>query len=58
MKPAALSDIDLADLQMRLARGWVVRRDQIESLIAMALERNVLVRIQQEAAANQERAYQ
>ena len=47
---------DLVDLQLRLAKGWVVRRDQIEALIAMARERNVIVRTQQEAQINQERA--
>lgn len=57
MKPMALSDADLSDLELRLAKGWVVRRDQIQSLIAMARERNEVVRQQQDQQVNQERAY-
>ena len=41
-KPIALTEADLAEIEMRLAKGWVIRRDQVESLIAMARERNVL----------------
>lgn len=58
MKPTALTDEALIDLELRLARGWVIRRDQIESLIAMARERNVIVRAQQDAQVNAERTYQ
>ncbi len=47
MKPTALSDVDLSDLELRLVKGWVVRRDQIQALIAMARERNVIVRAQE-----------
>ena len=57
MKPTALSDADLVEIEERLAKGWVVRRDQIESLIAMARERNVVVRLQQDQSVNSERAY-
>lgn len=39
-KPTALSEPELAEIETRLAKGWVIRRDQIEALIAMARERN------------------
>jgi hypothetical protein len=48
-KPAALSDADLDAL--RVTKGWVVRYDQMRSLIAMARERNQFV-----AAANADKA--
>lgn len=57
MKPTALTDTDLTDLEQRLVRGWVIRRDQIQSLIAMARERNEAVRMVQDAAVNQERGH-
>lgn len=58
MKPTALTDEALVDLELRLARDWVIRRDQIEALIAMARERNMIVRAQQDQSIQQERTYQ
>lgn len=43
MKPAALTDSEIRELEDRIIRGWVVRRDQWERLIAMARERNLMV---------------
>jgi hypothetical protein len=39
-KPIALDDAGLNEIEQRLQKGWVIRRDQIEALIAMARERN------------------
>ena len=49
MKPAALTDAQIAEVEDRIIRGWVVRRDQWAALIAMAKERNVLVTMKTEA---------
>ncbi len=42
-KPTALTDAEIKDIETRLEKGWVVRRDQQEALCAMARERNALV---------------
>lgn len=42
-KPPALSEEALKDIEMRLVKGWVVRRDQTQALIAMARERNAML---------------
>lgn len=43
MKPQALTDAQLAEIEDRITRGWVVRRDQWLALLAMARERNLLI---------------
>ena len=43
MKPNALTDAQLAEIEDRIIRGWVVRRDQWVALLAMARERNMMV---------------
>lgn len=42
MNERELSDADLAEIEKRLMRGWVIRPDQMRSLISMARERNWL----------------
>lgn len=44
MKPTSLSDHQLDEIAQRIIKGWVVRRDLIESLVAMARERNQMVK--------------
>lgn len=45
-KPVALDEAGIAEIEQRLSKGWVIRRDQIATLIAMARERNELVKAQ------------
>lgn len=44
MKPTSLTDHQLDEIAQRIIKGWVVRRDLIESLVAMARERNQMVK--------------
>lgn len=37
-KPTSLTKAEIADIQMRLRKGWVVRAFEYEPLIAMAIE--------------------
>lgn len=41
-KPVALTDEQIREIEDRIIRGWVVRRDQWVALIAMARERNLM----------------
>lgn len=41
-KPIALTNAQLDELLVRLAKGWVIRPDQTLALIAMAQELNAL----------------
>lgn len=52
-KPAALTDDQIRELEDRIIRGWVVRRDQWSALIAMARERNALIAMKAEAMATE-----
>lgn len=45
-KPVALTDAEIADIELRLKKGWVVRAFEYEPLLAMARERNRLMAAQ------------
>lgn len=49
-KPRALTEVQIAEIEDRLNRGWPIRRHHIEPLIAMARERNALLAEKQSAA--------
>lgn len=42
-KPQALSDTEIRQIEDRIIRGWVIRRDEWAALVAMARERNLMV---------------
>ena len=42
-RPVALTDVQIAEIEDRVIRGWVVRRDQWVALIAMARARNLMM---------------
>ena len=43
-KPTSLTDSEIREIENRIIRGWTIRRDEWSALVAMAMERNALVR--------------
>ncbi len=42
-KPISLTDGEIREIENRIIRGWTIRRPEWAALVAMALERNLLV---------------